>query len=73
MVYVKAAVLHAQKDYAGAAAALAEAKPITPATAGTLTWNNGRTARFLDLTDSERSDGAYPALLRAGDGARSAL
>ena len=53
MVYVKAAVLHAQKDHAGAAAALAEARPLTPATAGTMTWGNGRTARFLDLTDSD--------------------
>jgi protein involved in temperature-dependent protein secretion len=53
MVYVKAAVLHAQKDYAGAAAALAEARPLAPPTRGTLTWSNGRTARFLDLTDSD--------------------
>lgn len=53
LVYVKAAVLHAQKDYTGAAAALAEAKPQTPATPGTLTWVNGRTARFLDLTDTD--------------------
>lgn len=53
LAYVKAAVLHAQKDYAGAAAALAEAKPLTPPTTGTLTWANGRTARFTDLTDSD--------------------
>jgi protein involved in temperature-dependent protein secretion len=53
LTYVKAAVLHAQKDYAGAAAALKEAKAQTPAAAGTLTWTNGRTARFLDLTDSD--------------------
>jgi type VI secretion system protein ImpE len=53
MAYVKAAVLHAQKDYAGAAAALAEAKPLTPAVAGTMTWGNGRKARFLNLTDSD--------------------
>lgn len=53
MVYVKAAVLHAQKDHAGAAAALAEARPLTPAVAGTMTWSNKRKARFLDLTDSD--------------------
>jgi protein involved in temperature-dependent protein secretion len=53
MAYVKAAVLHAQKDHAGAKAALAEAKSLTPATAGTLTWGNGRKARFVDLTDSD--------------------
>jgi protein involved in temperature-dependent protein secretion len=53
LVFVKAAVLHAQKDYAGAAAALAEAKGSTPAVAGTLTWIDGRKARFVDLTDSD--------------------
>ena len=53
MLYVKAAVLHAQKDYAGAAAALAEARPQTPAASGTLTWVSGKTARFVDLTDSD--------------------
>lgn len=53
MAYVKAAVLHAQRDHAGAAAALAEAKSLTPATAGTLTWGNGKTARFVALTDTD--------------------
>jgi protein involved in temperature-dependent protein secretion len=53
LAYVKAAVHHAQKDYAGAAAALAEAKSFTPAISGTLTWANGRTARFTHLTDSD--------------------
>ncbi len=53
LAYVKAAVLHAQKDYPGAAAALAEAKACTPAVTGTLTWSSGKTARFLDLTDSD--------------------
>jgi protein involved in temperature-dependent protein secretion len=53
LVYVKAAVLHAQRDHAGAAAALAEAKACTPAVAGTLTWGNGRAARFVNLTDSD--------------------
>lgn len=51
--FVKAAVHHAQRDHAGAAAALAEAKPMTPASPGTLTWRNGRTARFVDLVDSD--------------------
>jgi len=53
LAYVKAAVLHAQRDHAGAAAALAAAKPMTPAMPGTLTWRNGRTARFADLVDSD--------------------
>ena len=57
LVYVKAAVLHAQKDYAGAAAALEEAKAQTPAATGTMTWKNGRTARFLDLTDTDELTG----------------
>jgi protein involved in temperature-dependent protein secretion len=49
--YTRAAVCHAQEDNAGVAAALAEAKAVTPATSGTLTWTGGRTARFIDLTD----------------------
>jgi protein involved in temperature-dependent protein secretion len=53
LAYVKAAVHHAQKDYAGAAAALAEARPLTPPTSGTLTWANGRSARFTNLTDTD--------------------
>ncbi len=53
LAYVKAAVHHAQKDYAGAAAALAEARAHTPPITGTLTWANGRSARFTDLTDSD--------------------
>lgn len=53
MAYVKAAVHHAQKDYAGAAAALAEARAHTPPISGTLTWSNGRSARFTHLTDSD--------------------
>jgi protein involved in temperature-dependent protein secretion len=58
LAYVKAAVLHAQKDYAGAKAAIAEAKAQTPPTAGTMTWRNGRTARFTDITDSDDLTGA---------------
>ena len=53
LAYVKAAVHHAEHDHAGAAAALAEARQVTPATPGLLTWRNGRTARFADLTDSD--------------------
>ncbi len=53
LVYVKAAVCHAQQDYAGAAAALAEAKPMIPATPCTLTWRNGKTAQFADVMDSD--------------------
>jgi protein involved in temperature-dependent protein secretion len=53
LAFVQAAVRHAQRDHAGAAAALAEAKAMTPATPGTLTWRNGRTARFADLVDSD--------------------
>jgi protein involved in temperature-dependent protein secretion len=49
--FVKAAVCHAQQDHAGAAAALAEAH--SPAVAGTLTWRSGKTARFVDLVDSD--------------------
>lgn len=51
--FVKAAVCHAQNDHAGAAAALAEARPMTPAMPGTLMWQNGRTARFVNLVDSD--------------------
>jgi protein involved in temperature-dependent protein secretion len=53
LAFVKAAVRHAQRDHAGAVAALAEARAITPASPGTLTWRNGRTARFADLMDSD--------------------
>ncbi len=53
MAYVKAAVHHAQRDYAGAAAAIAEGKAHTPPASGSLTWVNGRTARITDLTDSD--------------------
>ena len=53
MAYVKAAVQHAQKDHAGAAATLEEAKAATPKTAGTLTWRNGQTAKFIDICDSD--------------------
>lgn len=61
MAYVKAAVLHAQRDYGSAAAALAEARQYTPAVAGTATWENGRKARFVNLTDSDDLTG--PVLL----------
>lgn len=57
LTYVKVAVLHAQKDYAGAAAALAEAKAQTPAVQGTLTWVGGRKARFVDLIDTDELTG----------------
>jgi len=57
LLYVKAAVHHAMKDHAIAAAALAEAAPITPATPGTLTWKNGRTGRFTNLSDSDELTG----------------
>ncbi|MEO8701297.1 MAG: type VI secretion system accessory protein TagJ [Kofleriaceae bacterium] len=53
LAYVKAAVHHAQGDHAGVVAALAEAKPLTPATPGTFTWRSGRTARFASLVDSD--------------------
>jgi protein involved in temperature-dependent protein secretion len=53
--YVKAAVLHASKDYAGAAEALAELQP--PRTPGTLAWRNGQTGRFEDLHDSDELTG----------------
>jgi protein involved in temperature-dependent protein secretion len=61
LAYVKAAVHHAQKDYAGAAAALAQARAFTPPISGTLTWANGRSARFTDFTDSDDLTG--PTLL----------
>lgn len=57
LAYVKAAVLHAMKDHAGAAAALAEAIPSTPATPGTMTWRSGRTGPFTTLTDSDELTG----------------
>lgn len=53
MAYVKAAVLHAQRDYVGAAAAIAEGRTYAPPASGTLTWINGRTARFTNLTDTD--------------------
>jgi protein involved in temperature-dependent protein secretion len=55
--YVKAALLHAMKDHAGAVAALAEVKPTVPATPGTMTWRAGRTARFANLSDSDELTG----------------
>ena len=57
LAFVKAAVLHAMKDHAGAAAALAEVKPSIPATPGTMTWRAGRTARFANLSDSDELTG----------------
>lgn len=53
MLYVKAAVHHAQRDHAGAFAALRDAQAKSPAMPGTMTWRNGRTARFADLADSD--------------------
>jgi protein involved in temperature-dependent protein secretion len=51
--YVKAAVHHAQRDHATAAAALTEARQRTPRTPGTLTRRDGAARPFADLIDSD--------------------
>jgi type VI secretion system protein ImpE len=51
--HVQAAIHHAHNDHAAAAAALEDARQRTPSTAGTMTWRNGRTARFDHLVDSD--------------------
>jgi protein involved in temperature-dependent protein secretion len=53
LAYVQAAVHHANGDYAAAAAAIESARQQTPSTPGTLTWRNGRRARFDHLVDSD--------------------
>ncbi|HEY3450438.1 MAG TPA: type VI secretion system accessory protein TagJ [Myxococcales bacterium] len=53
LALVKAAVLFAQKDKAGAAAAVAEARTLAPKVPGTLTPRAGEPVRFLDLSDSD--------------------
>lgn len=51
--YVKAAVHHAMRDHATAAAALAEGRQNTPKVPGTLTRRNGGAVTFVDLVDSD--------------------
>lgn len=55
---VKMAHAHAQGDAAGATAALAEVRAITPATAGTLVRKNGATVTFTNIVDSDDLTGA---------------
>ena len=50
---IKATVLFAQKDKAGAAKAVAEARAQMPKVTGTLTPLSGEKIRFLDLSDSD--------------------
>jgi protein involved in temperature-dependent protein secretion len=57
LAYVKMAALHAQRDYAGAALALAEAKAATPRTSGTLTRKDGQMQRFEAIADSDELTG----------------
>lgn len=53
LALVKAAVLYAQKDKAGAAKAVNEARALMPHASGTLTPRAGEKIRFLDLSDSD--------------------
>lgn len=53
MKYVEAAVKHASGDHAAAAAAIAEARRLAPPVKGTLVWTNRKSARFVDLVDSD--------------------
>ncbi len=57
LAYVKMAFHHAQRDYANAALALAEAKSLTPRTAGTLTRTSGHTQPFVHITDTDELTG----------------
>ncbi|MGC4116235.1 MAG: type VI secretion system accessory protein TagJ [Myxococcales bacterium] len=53
LALVKASVLYARGDFAGAAQAVAEARTLAPKVSGTLTPRSGEQTRFLDLTDSD--------------------
>ncbi len=64
LALVKAGVLYAQKDKAGAARAVAEARALAPKVTGTLTPRAGEPVRFLDLSDSD--DLLGPALETVG-------
>jgi protein involved in temperature-dependent protein secretion len=57
LALVKAAVLHAQADHAGAKLALDEATAAAPKVKGTLTWRNGKTASFTNLVDTDELTG----------------
>ncbi len=53
LAYVKMAVHHAQRDTAGAVAALAEARQYTTPVSGTIVMLDRSEKRFTDLTDSD--------------------
>lgn len=55
---VKASILHAQGDHAGAKTSIAEAKATTPTISGTLIRKNGATIPFKNIADSDDLTGA---------------
>jgi protein involved in temperature-dependent protein secretion len=55
---VKVALAHAQRDTAGAMAALTEVRAMTPATSGTVVRKNGASLRFTNITDTDDLTGA---------------
>lgn len=64
--YVKAMALHAAKDHAGAAAALAEAKAARPKTPGILHTTAGDRVPFSDLYDTDDLTGGTLPLFYEG-------
>jgi len=58
LALVKASLLHAQGDNAGAKEAIAEAQATTPPISGTVVQKNGSTIRFNKITDTDDLTGA---------------